>query len=126
MNQDYSVPGFDAAGIVASIKKNGAPDLALIASRTPCRAAATFTKNQFPAAPVLYDRQLLDFNPSEIHGVIINSGNANACTGSRGLDDAKQMATLAGHELGATGEQMLVLSTGIIGDSQGARTVILV
>ncbi|MCB0081002.1 MAG: bifunctional ornithine acetyltransferase/N-acetylglutamate synthase, partial [Caldilineaceae bacterium] len=79
--KDYAVPGFDAAGIAAGVKKNGAPDLALIASRVPCAAAATFTKNKFPAAPVLYDQKLLSFNPTGIHGVIINSGNANACTG---------------------------------------------
>jgi glutamate N-acetyltransferase/amino-acid N-acetyltransferase len=55
--------------------------------------------------------------------VIINSGNANACTGARGLDDAKQMAALAGRELGAQGEQMLVLSTGIIGEFLPMATV---
>ncbi|HRJ42854.1 MAG TPA: bifunctional ornithine acetyltransferase/N-acetylglutamate synthase, partial [Caldilineaceae bacterium] len=53
------VMGFDAAGIVCGIKKSGAPDLALIASRLPCKTAAVFTQNAFPAAPVLYDRALL-------------------------------------------------------------------
>ena len=115
MNQDYSVPGFDAAGIVANIKKNGAPDLALIAGRTPCRAAATFTKNQFPAAPVLYDRQLLDFNPSEIHGVIINSGNANACTGAEGLANARRTAEAVEAALGSSDQSVFVMSTGVIG-----------
>lgn len=115
MNQDYSVPGFDAAGIVANIKKNGNPDLALIASRTPCRAAATFTKNQFPAAPVLYDRQLLEFNPSGIHGVIINSGNANACTGAEGLANARRTAEATEAALGSSDHSVFVMSTGVIG-----------
>ena len=85
MTTTYTVPGFDAAGIAAGIKKSGAPDLTLIASRTPCRAAATFTTNKFPAAPVTYDQQVLSLNPEGIHAVIINSGCANACTGVIGV-----------------------------------------
>ena len=53
------VQGFDTAGIHCGIKPTGAPDLALIASPTPCKAAAVFTQNAFPAAPVLYDKDLL-------------------------------------------------------------------
>ena len=115
MDQDYTVPGFDAAGIAAGIKKNGAPDLALIASRVSCRAAATFTKNKFPAAPVLYDRQLLSFNPTGIHGVIVNSGNANACTGVEGMANAKRMAEAVEAALGANDNSAFVMSTGVIG-----------
>ena len=59
----YAVTGFDAAGLAAGIKKNGAPDLALIASRVPCRAAGVFTQNAFPAAPVIYDRQPARLQP---------------------------------------------------------------
>ena len=69
----HTVTGFDAAGVVANIKKNGAPDLALVASITPCRAAGVFTRNLFPAAPVLYDRQLLAFYPEAIYAVLILS-----------------------------------------------------
>jgi glutamate N-acetyltransferase/amino-acid N-acetyltransferase len=115
MDQNYTVPGFDTAGIVAGIKKNGAPDLALIASRVPCRAAATFTQNKFPAAPVLYDRQLLDFNPTGIHGVIINSGNANACTGVEGMANSKRTAEAVETALGCNDNSIFVMSTGVIG-----------
>lgn len=115
MSQDYSVPGFDAAGIAAGIKNNGALDLALIASRVPCRAAATFTQNKFPAAPVLYDRQLLTFNPTGIYGVVINSGNANACTGVEGSANTKRMAEATEAALGANDNAIFVMSTGVIG-----------
>lgn len=113
--KDYTVPGFDTAGIAAGVKKNGAPDLALIASRVPCAAAATFTKNKFPAAPVLYDRQLLSFNPTGIHGVLINSGNANACTAVEGMANAKRMAEAAEQALGTHDNAIFVMSTGVIG-----------
>jgi len=115
MSQEYSVPGFDAAGIAAGVKKNGALDLALIASRVPCRAAATFTQNKFPAAPVLYDKQLLSFNPTGIHGVVINSGNANACTGVEGAANTKRMAEAVEAALGTNDNAIAVMSTGVIG-----------
>ena len=112
---DYTVTGFDAAGVAANIKKSGAPDLALIASRTLCRAAATFTQNAFPAAPVLYDRQLLNFNPEGVHGVIINSGCANACTGTPGDVNARHTAEAVEQALGAGDHSIFVMSTGVIG-----------
>ncbi len=111
----YAVTGFDAAGVAANIKKNGALDLALIASRVPCRAAATFTQNGFPAAPVLYDRRLLGFNPTGIHGVIINSGCANACTGVEGDANARLTAETVEQHLGAPDHTVFVMSTGVIG-----------
>ncbi len=109
------VPGFDAAGIAANIKKNGKPDLAMVTSRVPCRAAAVFTQNQFPAAPVLYDRQLLKLNPDGIHGVVINAGCANACTGVPGKANARRMAETAEQALGASDHSLFVMSTGVIG-----------
>ncbi len=112
---DTIVPGFDAAGIAARIKKSGDPDLALIASRVPCRAAAVFTRNAFPAAPVLYDRRLLAFNPESVHGVIINSGCANACTGVQGDANARLTAEAVERELGAGDHSVFVMSTGVIG-----------
>jgi glutamate N-acetyltransferase / amino-acid N-acetyltransferase len=111
----YTVPGFDAAGIAAEIKKSGAPDLTLIASRTPCRAAATFTTNKFPAAPVTYDQQVLSLNPTGIHAVIINSGCANACTGVEGAANTKRTAEAVASALDADENAVLVLSTGVIG-----------
>ncbi len=115
MDAEFVVPGFDAAGIAAGIKKSGEPDLTLIASRIPCRAAASFTKNTFPAAPVLYDRQLLAFNPTAVHGVIINSGCANACTGTPGDVNTRLMAEMVEQALGANDNTVFVMSTGVIG-----------
>jgi glutamate N-acetyltransferase / amino-acid N-acetyltransferase len=111
----FAVPGFDVAGVAAQIKKSGALDLALIASRVPCRAAATFTRNAFPAAPVQYDRQLLALNPEQIVGVVINSGCANACTGVEGDANARRMAEAVEREIGAPDHSVLVMSTGVIG-----------
>ncbi|MBW7885289.1 MAG: bifunctional glutamate N-acetyltransferase/amino-acid acetyltransferase ArgJ [Caldilineaceae bacterium] len=114
-DQPYSITGFDVAGIAAGIKKNGAADLALVASRVPCRAAGVFTRNLFPAAPVVFDRQLLAFNPEAIHAVIINAGCANACTGPQGMANAKETAELAALHLGAHENSVFVMSTGVIG-----------
>jgi glutamate N-acetyltransferase / amino-acid N-acetyltransferase len=112
---DYVVPGFDAAGIVAGIKQNGNKDLALITSRTPCRAAATFTQSSFAAAPVLYDQRVLAANPAGIYGVIINSGCANACTGTPGDANARLTAEAVEEALGAGDHSIFVMSTGVIG-----------
>ncbi len=120
----YIVPGFDTTGIAAGIKANGALDLTLITSRVPCRVAATFTQNKFPAAPVLYDRQLLDFNPEQIFGVVINSGNANACTGVEGNANARRMAEAVEKELGAGAQSIWVMSTGVIGAQLPMATVL--
>lgn len=115
MDTSPIVPGFDVAGIAAGIKKNGAPDLALLVSRVPCHAAAAFTQNAFPAAPVVYDKRLLELNPTGIHGVLINSGCANACTGIEGDANARRMAEAAELALGAGDHSILVMSTGVIG-----------
>lgn len=109
------VTGFDAAGIVAGIKKNGNPDLAIVASQAPCRAAAVFTTNAFPAAPVTYDRRVLDFNPEGIHAVIINAGCANACTGVSGDANARMTAEQTALALGCPEHSVFVMSTGVIG-----------
>ena len=109
------VKGFDAAGIHCGIKPTGALDLALIASPAACRAAAVFTQNAFPAAPVLYDRNLLQLNPEGTHGVAINSGNANACTSAEGNANARRMAEAAEKSLGSTDNTAFVMSTGVIG-----------
>jgi len=112
---DHTVLGFDAAGIAAGIKKNGSPDLAIIASRAPCRAAGVFTTNQFPAASVIYNRQLLAFNPELIYGVVVNAGCANACTGTLGNVNTRLMAEEAERHLGAGDSTVFVLNTGVIG-----------
>lgn len=112
---DFIVKGFDAGAVAAGIKKTGAPDLALVASRVPCRAAGVFTRNLFPAAPVIYDRQLLDFNPEAIHAVLINAGCANACTGPEGAANARIAAEQVALHLGAHEHSVFVMSTGVIG-----------
>ena len=109
------VTGFDAAGIHCGVKPTGATDLALIASPTACRAAAVFTQNAFPAAPVLYDKKLLRMNPEGTHAVVINSGNANACTSAEGNANARRMAEAAEKSLGSTDNTAFVMSTGVIG-----------
>jgi glutamate N-acetyltransferase/amino-acid N-acetyltransferase len=89
--------------------------MALIASRIPARAAGVFTRNAFPAAPVLYDRQLLDFNPEAIHAIVINAGCANACTGVEGDANARRTAEQVALYLGAHEHSVFVMSTGVIG-----------
>ena len=122
----YPIPplprGWRMAAVHAGIKRNASrEDVTLVASDRPATAAGVYTTNLVFAAPVALDRSRTP--GTGFRGVIINSGNANACTGARGLDDAKQMAALAGRELGAQGEQMLVLSTGIIGEFLPMATV---
>jgi glutamate N-acetyltransferase/amino-acid N-acetyltransferase len=111
----YTVKGFDAAGMAAGIKKTGAPDMALIASRVPARAAGVFTQNAFPAAPVDYDRRLLDFNPEAVYAIVINAGCANACTGAEGDANARRTAEQVALYLGAHEHSVFVMSTGVIG-----------
>jgi glutamate N-acetyltransferase / amino-acid N-acetyltransferase len=111
----YAVTGFDAAGLAAGIKKSGAPDMALVASRVPCRAAGIFTQNAFPAAPVTYDRQLLAFNPEDVYAIVVNAGCANACTGVEGAANVRRTAEQVALHLGAHEHSVFVMSTGVIG-----------
>src|SRR5256714_9511724 len=88
-------------------------DLALIVSDTPAAAAGVFTQNRVVAAPVVVSRERLPGDAAR--GVVVCSGNANACTGEQGLADARRMAALAAEKIGCRPEQMLVASTGVIG-----------
>jgi glutamate N-acetyltransferase/amino-acid N-acetyltransferase len=88
-------------------------DLALVVSDTPAAAAGVFTQNRVVAAPVRVCRERLP--TSQARGIVICSGNANACTGQRGLDDARRMTAVAADALGHRPEQILVCSTGVIG-----------
>lgn len=109
--------GFRAAGIAAGIKKNGKPDLTLIASDTDCNAAAVFTTNKVKAAPVLRGMaQLNSAYAKEMRAVVINAGCANACTGEQGLRNADATAQLASTLLRLDAhDQVMVMSTGVIG-----------
>lgn len=111
--------GFLAAGLHAGIKKPSILDLALVASEQPGPVAGLFTRNQVAAAPVVLDRLHLKQGQGQGQGMgrafIVNSGNANACTGAQGLADAKEMATLAAQCLGVPVRSIFVGSTGVIG-----------
>jgi glutamate N-acetyltransferase/amino-acid N-acetyltransferase len=111
------VPGFEAAGVASDIRqKNDLKrlDLALVYSLRPCTAAGTFTKNAVKAAPVLLcQKHLAEGGP--FHGIIANSGNANACTGAEGLRDAQAMAQRAASALNQKPTGFFVCSTGRIG-----------
>jgi glutamate N-acetyltransferase / amino-acid N-acetyltransferase len=106
--------GFRAAGVAAGIKTAG-PDIALIVSDAPAHAAAVFTTNRVQAAPIQVCREHLSASGGRARAIVVNSGNANACTGARGLEDARRMAALAGAALGFPAQEVLVASTGIIG-----------
>jgi glutamate N-acetyltransferase/amino-acid N-acetyltransferase len=105
-------PGFRFAGIAAGIKADNRLDVGLIAADGAASAAAVFTRNRVAAAPVALSRAILARTRGRIRGVVVNSGNANACTGPRGLDDARRMAALAREVCGG---QALIASTGVIG-----------
>ncbi len=108
-------PGFRARGTACGLKPSGRPDLALVWSEHACAAAGVFTTNRVAAAPVALDREVLAAHAGEVRAVVANAGCANACTGERGLVDARRMAALAAAAVGARPEQVLVLSTGVIG-----------
>ena len=110
------VAGFQVAGVHAGLKKDGALDLALVVSECDCVAAGVFTRNKVRAAPVLLDMQRLAENPANIRAVVTNSGCANACTGALGLENARITASLAADALAISAEQVLVMSTGVIGE----------
>lgn len=106
--------GFEASGVEASIKYKNRKDMALVYSQVPCKAAGTFTTNVVKAAPVLWDKNLVEQAPF-VQAVVINSGIANACTGKQGYDYCKQTAAAASEALSVPEDAVLVASTGVIG-----------
>ncbi|MCC7300049.1 MAG: bifunctional glutamate N-acetyltransferase/amino-acid acetyltransferase ArgJ [Verrucomicrobia bacterium] len=104
--------GFSAAGISAGIKKKK-KDMALIVSDVPAESAAVFTTNQVKAAPVKWDIKVVENNGAQ--AIVMNSGNANACTGEQGMADAEAMAALTAGKLGIKPINVFVCSTGTIG-----------
>ena len=105
--------GFRAAGVYAGIKSKHAPDVGLLVCDAPATAAAVFTTSTVVAAPVVVGREHVA--GGKLRGVVVNAGNANACTGKRGHRDALRMCDLAGEVLGCDGSEVLPSSTGIIG-----------
>lgn len=115
INAGVTAPkGFEAAAVAAEIKYKDRMDMALVYSRTPCTAAGVFTSNVVKAAPVLWDKNVVQNSPF-VQAVVVNSGIANACTGAMGYDCCKKTAECAAKELGIPLDSVLVASTGVIG-----------
>lgn len=106
--------GFSAACTAAGIKYQGRVDMAMVYSKVPCQCAGTFTSNLVKAAPVLWDRDIVEKSPFA-QAVVVNAGIANACTGAEGLSYCKKTAKAAGECLGIPEDAVFVASTGVIG-----------
>jgi len=105
--------GFRASGVHAGIKTTDAPDVGMLVTDAVATAAAVFTTNKVVAAPVVVGREYIA--KGRLHGVVVNAGNANACTGGRGEKDARRMCHLAAMAIGCDERLVLPSSTGIIG-----------
>ena len=108
-----SPQGFVASGIYAGIKTRQTPDIGLLIARAAATAAACFTTNKVFAAPVKVGRKHVA--AGKLRGVVVNSGNANACTGTQGEKDALRMCELAASVARCKAKEILPSSTGIIG-----------
>lgn len=112
------VPGFTVAGVPCDIRNKGdvaRVDLALLFSERPCTAGGVFTLNAVKAAPVVQCQQILQ-GGGPFHGIVANSGNANACTGDGGMSDAMTMAEVAADALQVPTDSIFICSTGRIGE----------
>lgn len=106
--------GFEAAGAVAGVKYQNRKDMALVYSEKPCTCAGVFTTNLVKAAPVLWDKDVVEHS-AYAQAVVVNSGIANACTGKQGLSYCKETAQAAAAELNIPEDSVLIGSTGVIG-----------
>ena len=106
--------GFCAAAAETGIKYKNRKDMAMIYSKTPCKTAGVFTSNVVKAAPVLWDKKIVE-SRGDTHAVVINSGIANACTGKLGYEYCRETAQEAADALEITLENVLICSTGVIG-----------
>src|SRR5256714_15560133 len=104
--------GFRCASRHVGLKASG-KDLALFVSDVDAAAAAVFTRNHFPGAPVIVGRETI--RGGQLRAVVVNSKVSNVATGERGIDDARRMASAAAAEVGSTASQVLASSTGVIG-----------
>ncbi len=107
--------GFEAAGVEAAIKYQNRKDMAMVYSTAPCKAAGVFTSNVVKAAPVMWDKEIVE-NSRFVQAVVVNSGIANACTGSQGYDCCRRTAEKTAQLLGISQDAVLVASTGVIGN----------
>ena len=106
--------GYKAAGMACGIKKSGKKDLALIYSENTATGAALFTTNLFKAAPLLLSMEKIRDNG--IRAILVNSGNANSCTGEQGLADARELTAYLAEKLGIDADEVYMSSTGVIGE----------
>jgi len=113
MGSELKVAGFRFAATAAGLKKSGKPDMAMIVSDSPCTAVGVFTTNKVVAAPVILTRPRIA--AGRCQAILVNAGNANACTGAAGLDDARRCGELAAAALGIDEALVAVSSTGVIG-----------
>ena len=103
------------ACIATKGKNDGKNDLGIVYSKKPCSVAGVFTTNGVKAAPVRYCQNLLSDPSAKFHGIVANSGNANACTGDQGDSDSVKMASEVARHLNLHSKEILVCSTGRIG-----------
>ena len=113
-NQNPSVQGFKAAGLNCGIKENYIKDLALVISEVSANAAAVFTKNRVVSPSVTWSRKAIT-KSGRCRAVIVNSGNANAVSGSKGLKDCDEITKKVAGELSISQKEVFIASTGIIG-----------
>ncbi len=108
--------GFTSGTAAADVRGDGSSrdDVAVVASEVPCAAAGVFTRNRVKAAPVVISQLTLK-RGTALHAVVLNAGNANACTGAQGLRDALRMCAICADSLGRDPVEVLVCSTGVIG-----------
>lgn len=115
------VKGFKAWGVSSGIKKDGGPDLALIVSECDAIASGVFTRNRVKAAPVILSMEHI--KNETIRAIIANSGNANACTGREGLDDARNVCRMISEYLNIKSSEVIVASTGVIGERLNTEAI---
>ncbi len=109
-----SVKGIKATGIHAGLKRKR-KDLALIVSEQPCTVAGTFTLNKVQAAPLQVSKEVIA-KGGKVKAILVNSGNANACTGERGYNDALKSQKYCAKKLGIEQDEVIISSTGVIGE----------
>ena len=114
VGRGFRVPGFTTAGIFCGIKPNKQKDLALIFSEEPSVAAGLFTSNQVVSPTITWCQEILK-SSKRFRAIVVNSGNANACTGSKGMEDCKSLAFKLSQKLSVEAKEILIASTGIIG-----------
>ena len=114
VGRGFRVPGFTTAGIFCGIKTNKQKDLALIFSEQPSVAAGLFTSNQVVSPTITWCQENLK-SSKRFRAIVVNSGNANACTGPKGMEDCKSLASKLSQKLSVEPKEILIASTGIIG-----------